>query len=238
MRSRSTALRRLTLAAACWLVCRPGLAVAQSRAGDDDLAAVRERLDPATRQAVLAIIDSSAAAGVPTDPLAAKALEGDAKRAPGDRIVAAVRALAVDLGVARRELGATADEPSLLAAASALRSGVPAEALRELRAARGTATAAWPLSVLSDLVRRGVPADTAANVVLSLARRGAPDPAFTVLLQQVAGDIGAGIPPGAAAAARAPAGGARKPPVLPPAAAAPPSGSRPHVAPPASPRRP
>lgn len=238
MRRPSAPLRRLTLAAACWLASHAAAAAAQSRPGGGDVAALRGRLDPSTRQAVLAIIDSSAAAGVPTGPLAAKALEGDAKHAPGERIVAAVRALAVDLGVARRELGATADEPSLLAAAGALRSGVPAEALRELRAARGTAAAAWPLSVLSDLVRRGVPVDTAANVVLALARRGAPDPAFTALLQQVAGDIGAGIPPGAAAAARAPAGAAGQPPILPPSASAPPSGSRSHVAPPANPRRP
>ena len=115
-------------------------------------------------------------------------LEGAAKRAPGDRIVAAVRSLAIDLGVARTQLGAGADEGSLVAAVGALRSGVPADYLGELRGARKTTALAWPLSILADLVDRGVPADTAARVVLTLARSGASDAAFTAFQQQVARD--------------------------------------------------
>jgi hypothetical protein len=60
-----------------------------------------------------------------------------------------------------------------------------------------------PLAVLSDLVSRGVPVDTAASVIVHLAQGGATDADYTGLERGVARDIGAGAPPGAAAAIRA-----------------------------------
>jgi hypothetical protein len=57
--------------------------------------------------------------------------------------------------------------------------------------------------VLSDLVARGVPVDTAASVIVHLAQGGATDADYTGLERGVARDIGAGAPPGAAAAIRA-----------------------------------
>ena len=220
-RSPASRLRALLLISGLGMLSsRAAVAAAQDRAGTTDAVALGKRLDPPVRDAVQAIIDSSTAAGIPSHPLAAKALEGAAKRAPGDRIVAAVRSLATDLGVARAQLGAGADEGSLVAAVGAIRSGVPADYLGKLRSTRTANALAWPLSILADLVDRGVPADTAARVVLTLARSGATDAAFTAFQQQVARDVGAGVPPGAAAVARAPAsggGGAAQPPAAGPA---------------------
>ncbi|MDQ3696818.1 MAG: hypothetical protein M3373_02165, partial [Gemmatimonadota bacterium] len=62
------------------------------------------RLDARTRAGVVAIVDSARAAALPTEPLVLKALEGASKRAGRERILAAVRTLAVELGAARAAL--------------------------------------------------------------------------------------------------------------------------------------
>jgi hypothetical protein len=156
--------------------------------GLEDAAAQRstaERLDPESRVAVLAIIDSAAARGLPTGPLVSKALEGAAKHADRARIVAAVRATSSDLGVARDALGADAGEDGLVAGVAALRAGVSVSYLKQIRGTRASPAVAWPLVVLADLVSRGVPVDTAAHAVLVLARAGAADNAYAGLREQL-----------------------------------------------------
>jgi len=179
---------------------QPSMVVAQGASAD--AASLQGRLDPATRGAVELILDSATRANVPVHPLIRKALEGAAKRAPGERIISAVRTLAADLAVARRALGADADESALAAGVSALRAGVSASSLREFRTVRQPVALAWPLTVLADLVSRGVPTDTATYTILSLARNGATDAAFSSFERQVLHDIDAGVPPGAATVAR------------------------------------
>jgi hypothetical protein len=144
-----------------------------------------DRLDPATRTALRPMIDSAAASGLPTRPLVTKALEGTAKHADVQRIVAAVRSLSTDLTIARNALGANAAEAALMAGVGALRAGVTDAYLREIRGIRGAPAIAWPLVVLADLVGRGVPVDTAASLVLSLARAGAADRAYAGLQEQL-----------------------------------------------------
>jgi hypothetical protein len=161
---------------------------------------LERRLDGDTRARVAAVIDSARAAGLPVEPLIDKALEGASKRAPGDRIVVAVRNLAAGLLAARDALG-TADVAELDAAASALRAGVRAETLTRLRAARGRQNLTVPLAVLSDLVARGIPADSAAAFVLQLAAVAADDD-FVAFQRNVDRDIALGAPPLAAAAVR------------------------------------
>ena len=75
----------------------PRIAHAQTAASDPRLG----RLDPGVRAAVVAIIDSARASGLPVEPLVDKALEGMSKGAPGPRIIVAVRGLAGKLGIAR-----------------------------------------------------------------------------------------------------------------------------------------
>ena len=166
------------------------------------------RLDPATRDAVAALVDSARAAGLPTEPIVDKALEGATKHASGERIVAALRNLSSDLRAARTALGAQAPDADVVAGATAIRAGAHPDVLDRLEQARGKSGLAVPLAVLADLVARGVPVDTAASVVLNLARGGANDGDFTSLERGVAQDIGAGASPGVAAAVRSHGAGA------------------------------
>ena len=160
------------------------------------------QLDEATRAMVQATVDSARGAGLPTEPLVDKALEGARKRADGVRIARAVSALADRLGQSRAKLGAGATESDLVAGAAAIQSGVDANVLHQLRLARPSGALSVPLVVLSDLVTRGVPADTAAAVVLLVAREGMGDDAFLSLQRDVQRDVSGGAPPASAAAVR------------------------------------
>jgi hypothetical protein len=164
------------------------------------------RLDERTRAAVVAIVDSVRSAGVPADPLVNKALEGASKGADGARIVAAVRALAANLGTARAALGAGATEPELVAGAAALRAGASVAFLGRLRASYPREPLVVPLAVMADLVARGVPADTAEGSVLALVRAGVREADLVAFRQSVERDIALGAPAGAAATVRAAAG--------------------------------
>ena len=168
-----------------------------AQAGDPRLA----RLDSAARPVVAALVDSARAAGLPTEPLVQRALEGTSKRAAGDRVVAAVRRLARDLGTARSALGPAATGPEIDAGAAALYAGARPADLTALRARRPRQSLVVPLGVLADLVATGVPADTAAAAVLALAATTADDD-YLAFRRNVERDIALGAPPAAAAAVR------------------------------------
>ena len=163
-----------------------------------------ERLDPETRSLVVAVVDSARDAGLPLEPLIQRALEGATKGAPGMRIVTAVRRLAADLGTARTALGTRASAPELEAAVAALRAGTTPQILAHLRDVRRPPLT-MALSVLADLVASGVPADSAAAVVLALAPK-ARDADLVEFRRAVERDIALGAPPAAAAAIRLNAG--------------------------------
>src|SRR6267378_3734501 len=163
-----------------------------------------ERLDPDTRTAVAAVVDSAHGARLPVEPIIQRALEGATKGAPGARIVAAVRRLAVDLGTARVALGTSASAPELEAAVAALRAGAAPEILVHLRDVRRPPLT-MALSVLADLVASGVPADSAAAAVLALAPK-ARDADLVEFRRAVERDIALGAPPVAATSVRLNAG--------------------------------
>jgi hypothetical protein len=162
-----------------------------------------DRLDPDTRSAVAAVVDSARVARLPIEPLIQRALEGATKGAPGPRIVTAVRRLAADLGTARTALGNDASAPELEAGVAALRAGATTQILANLRSVRRPLTVA--LSVLADLVASGVPADSAAAAVLALAPK-ARDADLVEFRRAVERDIALGAPPGAATSVRLNAG--------------------------------
>jgi hypothetical protein len=144
------------------------------------------------------IIDSARAAGLPTEPLVDKALEGAAKRASSDRIVAAVRMLAARLGEARVLLGPRSGADELTAAASALRAGVSPQVIAQLRADRpagwegqGGQSLTIPLAVMAELVARGATPDSASARVLALTRRGVADAQLASVPREATG----GAPP-------------------------------------------
>jgi len=179
--------------------------VAVAYAQTASVESLSSRLDPQTSAAVRSLIESAAAQGVPGEPLVAKALEGQSKGAPGERIVAAVRRLGADLAAAHNALGASVTSSEIVAGAGALRSGASVDVLRQVKAARGTQSTLLPLATLTDLVARGVPVERATQTVLALAERGASEADYR-----------------AQTSARGPGEAGRGPPSGPPAPAAPP----------------
>ena len=155
-----------------------------------------DRLDPSVRPLVASVIDSARAAGLPTEPLVQRALEGATKGAPGEVIVGAVQRLVADLGEARSALGPGTTPPELAAGAAALRAGAGPAVLAKLRRARSQ-TITVPLAVLADLVASGVPVDSAAAAVLALAST-TRDADLVEFRRAVERDIALGAPPGMA----------------------------------------
>jgi hypothetical protein len=160
------------------LVCPPALLQAQDRRLSD-------RLDPVTASSIQGLVDSARAAGLPTEPLVQKALEGSTMGASGDRIRVAVAALLGQLGRAREALGADATEAELTAGAGALRAGVSPTSLAELHRLRYRQSLVVPISVLADIVAEGVPAAQATREVFELAREGRPDDEFVALRKRI-----------------------------------------------------
>ncbi|SRR5712692_541561 len=161
---------------------------------------LEHHLDSTTLAVVGALMDSARSAGLPVEPLVQRALEGTAKHAEPDRIIAAVRRLAGELGVARAALGRESSPAELDAGASALRAGVRPEDLTLLRQRR-TQSLTVALAALTDLVTGGVPPDSAAAAVLALASR-ARDDQIADFRRAVERDIALGATPAAAAAVR------------------------------------
>lgn len=205
VRGRPRGVRSALLLVACLglatsMLVAPVHAQALGRA-DDPIAGAH--LDAASHAAIVRVLDSARADGLPLDPLVSKVLEGSAKGAPGARIVPVVRALYHGLGDARAALGAGSTDAELVAGAAALQAGLRPGVLADLRRARGTRAVAAPLVVLADLVTRGVPTAAASDAVLRLARANAADASFATLRRDVERDIAAGAAPATAAALRA-----------------------------------
>ncbi|HEX2217220.1 MAG TPA: hypothetical protein VHG35_00340 [Gemmatimonadales bacterium] len=171
-------MRATRIASLVVLLAFPAIARAQD-------ARLAERLDPATASDVQEVVDSAASAGLPTEPLVQKALEGSTLGANGNRILAAVQALHGQLDRARDALGRDADDAELTAAAGALRAGLAPVALRRLQSLRSGRPLVVPIAVLTDLVAEGVPPEEATRSVLDLARDGRPDDEFVALRRQM-----------------------------------------------------
>ena len=92
----------------------------------------------------------------------------------------------------------------LKAAASAMHAGVPAVELGKLKKqSRLCRSLTLPLTVLADIVSRGVPVGAAANAVRSLVGAGAKDKEINDFQRNVKEDIQQGASPAAAAETRA-----------------------------------
>lgn len=182
--------------------------MASAAAAQDSSPSAREldplgRLNEGSRYQIELILDSARVAGLPTAPLESKALEGISKRVDGRRIVVAVRMVFRSLRDARSVLGTNASPDELNAAASALRVGVTRAELAHLAQTKREKSVTIPLVVLSDLITRGVPRDTASQTILQLWQRGAADDDFLGLWRGVERDIVSGTDPGVALLNRA-----------------------------------
>ena len=185
------------------------LAAAGAAAQTPQGSVLPERLAPETRAALTRLADSARAAGLPAEPIVAKAAEGVLKGADDARILKAARSLVAELGAARLALpGASASV--LTAAASALHAGATPRLVRDLReaaSARGNgrdrdADLAVALISVADLAASGVQAERAGSAISQLLRRGAPEAEITAFRASVARDISEGAGPEQALSAR------------------------------------
>ena len=162
-----------------------------------------EKLEPNVRITFELILDSARTAGLPTAAIESKALEGISKRIDGRRILVAVRTVYKSLREARLALGPKASADELSAAAAAFRVGITPAELARLSLSRHGKPVTVPLVVLTDLVTRGVPRDTASTTIFQLWQRGAADDDFLGLWRGVERDIVSGTDPGLALLNRA-----------------------------------
>lgn len=160
------------------------------------------RLPAAAAIAVRAIVDDAASRGLPIAPLTATALEGAARGAAPERIVAAVRSQAAALRAVRDVLDGGATEAEIVAGASLVRAGVTADSLIRLRTSR-SGSLVIPMVVMADMMARGVPSATASGTIIAAMRRSVRDPDLLRLREHVAQDISAGASPREAAIVRA-----------------------------------
>ena len=178
------------------------LAAIPARAQD---ARLQSRMDADTYAIVRSVIDSARKAGLPTRAIEDKALEGASAGAAGPVIISTIRAFTSQLGTVAKSLGRSATPDELRAGVGALDAGVPSRDLARLHNAadpkdRSIATA---LTVLGDIVVRGVPVANASNLVLSMLRARVKDPELLDFARAVRSDISHGADPSTAASARA-----------------------------------
>ncbi len=128
------------------------------------------RFDSLTASALRSLFEEAADLGLPTRPLVNRALEGAARRTTSERIIRVVREHTTALGQARRTLGEKSTEDELEAGAIALRAGIDVHTLETVRSIRPNGQAVVPLVVLTDIVRRGVPGNSAREAVASIGR--------------------------------------------------------------------
>lgn len=150
-------------------------APAQQRWGD--LERLRARVSPLAYERLTATLDEARRAGVPTDPLVFKALEGVAKRVPEDRIFAVLDRLQADLTQAKallEEAGVgVPPAAAITGVASALERGAPADAVKlTVHAGRGRDPTV-ALHTVAALMSRGVPAQDALDMAAAVLERGA-----------------------------------------------------------------
>lgn len=177
------------------MVLAPGMAHAQDKR-------LVGRLDADMAVTVTRLADSVRAAGLPSDPVIAVALEGASRRAANERILAAVREYAAALGMARQTLGESAVSDEIVSAAGVIVAGVAPGVVSSYRAARPTGSLTVPFVVLADLITRGVPVDTATVALGDALRGGAGDDQLSELRRRIERDILAGLKPAAAMSIR------------------------------------
>jgi len=141
---------------------------------------LESRVDARTLELVTPLLAAAERDALPVGALRAKVLEGAAKNRPPELIAQVVGQFADDLRATRDALrvvqaGAPVGGGELVAATLARQQGIPIEALAELWVARrGGQTLEIPVTVLSELVRRGVPVADAAALMGHILGSGVP----------------------------------------------------------------
>ena len=174
------------------------------------------RVSPEVQRAVRGIAADAAAHGLPVDPLVQKAIEGGAKGVPGDRVIAAVRALAGRLAEAKEavsEAGVAAPSGDVVeGGADALNAGLSRSQVGELvRVSQPPQDPALTLRVAATLAALGVPATQALKLVQEMISAGRSPSDLLGLPGQVQAGVARGATPAQAAAGLARAAGGPPP---------------------------
>jgi hypothetical protein len=163
---------------------------------------IEQRVDVRIRAKVASIADSLQREGVPHEPLVDYALEGTQKNGSPEVILTGVRKWARELRRARQLLGPNAKDDEVSAGAQAIRAGVDERHLTRIRESRKEQRFASALSTMTHIINRGVPADTAATVLINVALASASDAEIKTLQDEIERDISGGTPPGMSVVAR------------------------------------
>lgn len=141
------------------------------------------------------VLARAADLGAPRGALVDKALEGAAKRVPGDRLVRALELRLEGLRTAATSLPTGAGEASLRAGADALSQGVRPADLRRIGQVASEAERPAALVVLGELAGLGVPVDEALATVERAMERGQGGQPVMALGQRVRDAVRAGRSP-------------------------------------------
>ena len=161
-------------------------------------------LDAVTLAAVQPILEAATRDSLPTGALQSKILEGVTKNVPLGQIGQVVAALADELRSARSALRRgrpplALGDGEVVAAAMAARQGIGFDVVRALLESRPSGgSLEVPVTVLSELVRRGIPVEEAATLMTHVVRTSVPLPLAAQIPGRFDRALGSGAPPGAA----------------------------------------
>ena len=142
--------------------------------------ALEGRVDARTLALVQPALQAATRDSLPVEALRAKVLEGSAKSRPPELIARVANQLLDELratrGALRDELpGISISGDELVAASLARQHGVPTAVVAELWSSRPAGGSLQiPVTVLAELVRRGVPADGASALMRHVLTTGVP----------------------------------------------------------------
>lgn len=144
------------------------------------------------------VLERAGELGLPRQAMADKALEGAAKRVPGDRLLQALERRLDGLRTAADALPADAGPASVRAGADALGQGLDPDDVRGIGEVASEAERPAALVVLGELSRLGLPVDQAETSVARALERGGGSASVLALGQQVRDAVRAGESPLAA----------------------------------------
>jgi hypothetical protein len=166
------------------------LGAAPARTQDSVAALTR---DPDANAELAKIIEATRAQGLPVAPILDKVQYAMVVHAPPQRIVAAARAIAARLPIARDALLPRATPADIIAGEVALSYDVSTDAIKSIRQASSEPSIAVPLGVLTELVASKVPAKRASEIVLTLLKHGASGQQLAAMEKTVTEDVRSGL---------------------------------------------
>jgi len=171
-----------------------GLAISMFAFGAIGAQSAPRIADPDANAQLTSIVSATRDAGLPIEPILSKVQYAIVvAHAPGPRIVAAARAIASRLEIARDALAPQPNALDITAGADALGvPGVEPKELRTVRAASPKQSVAVPLGVLAQLVSNGVTPSKATASVIDLIKRGASPDQMVALGNNVNSDVASG----------------------------------------------